>query len=199
MLQICQALALVEADLTRLANALARQAKEQRLTPVIGRSNLQQAIPVTFGHKMAGILSAVQRHQERLQQLKARLLVGEFAAAAGTLASLETVAMETQAALCAELGLQQPDIVWHTIRQNIAECGTFLGLLGGTLGKLSMDVEPMMQTGSGGGVRALPPRPRQQQHHAAEAQSDFQLLHPRRHQRRAPAQRGADGRHGGRP
>ena len=146
MLQICQALALVEADLTRLANALARQAKEQRLTPVISRSNLQQAIPVTFGHKMAGILSAVQRHQERLQQLKARLLVGEFAAAAGTLASLETVAMETQAALCAELGLQQPDIAWHTIRHNIAECGTFLGLLGGTLGKLSMDVKPMMQT-----------------------------------------------------
>ena len=146
VLQIRQSLELVETDLTRLANALARQAKEHRLTPVIGRSNLQQAIPVTFGYKMAGILSAVQRHQERLQQLKARVLVGEFGGAAGTLASLETGAMETQAALCAELGLQQPVIAWHTIRDNIAECGTFLGLLGGTLGKLSMDVKLMMQT-----------------------------------------------------
>ena len=55
-------------------------------------------------------------------------------------------AMETQAGLCAELGLKQPLIAWHTIRDNIAEVGTFLGLVGGTLGKLSMDVKLMMQT-----------------------------------------------------
>ena len=146
VLHIREALALVEADLTALAPALAKLAKVHRLTPVIGRSNLQQAIPVTFGYKMAGILSAVQRHQERLQQLKARVLVGEFAGAAGTLASLETGAMETQAGLCAELGLQQPAIAWHTIRDNIAEVGAVLGLIGGTLGKLSMDVKLMMQT-----------------------------------------------------
>jgi 3-carboxy-cis,cis-muconate cycloisomerase len=146
VLQIREALALVEADLTALANALAKLAREHRLTPVIGRSNLQQAIPVTFGYKMAGILSAVQRHQQRLAQLKERVLVGEFAGAAGTLASLETGAMETQAGLCAELGLTQPVIAWHTIRDNIAEVGAFLGLVGGTLGKLSMDVKLMMQT-----------------------------------------------------
>lgn len=146
VLQIRQALELVEADLAAIARALARLASEHRLTPMIGRSNLQQAIPITFGYKMAGLLSAVLRHQERLQQLKARVLVGEFAGAAGTLASLETGAMETQAGLCAELGLQQPVIAWHTIRDNIAEVGTFLGLVGGTLGKLSMDVKLLMQT-----------------------------------------------------
>jgi 3-carboxy-cis,cis-muconate cycloisomerase len=54
--------------------------------------------------------------------------------------------METQAGLCAELGLKQPLIAWHTIRDNIAEVGAFLGLVGGTLGKLSMDVKLMMQT-----------------------------------------------------
>lgn len=37
-------------------------------------------------------------------------------------------------------------IAWHTIRDNIAEVGAFLGLVGGTLGKLSMDVKLMMQT-----------------------------------------------------
>ena len=113
---------------------------------MIGRSNLQQAMPVTFGYKMAGLLSAIERHRERLAQLKQRVLVGEFAGAAGTLASLEKGAMETQAGLCAELGLEQPVIAWHTIRDNIAEVGAFLGLVGGTLGKLSMDVKLMMQT-----------------------------------------------------
>ena len=146
VLQIREALDLVEAELTGIANAMARHAKQHRDTPMIGRSNLQQAIPVTFGFKMAGLLSAVQRHQERLAQLRPRVLVGEFAGAAGTLASLQTGAMETQAGLCAELGLGQPVIAWHTIRDNIAEVGTFLGLVGGTLGKLSMDVKLMMQT-----------------------------------------------------
>ena len=146
VLQIREALDLVDGELTAISAGLARLAREHRDTPMIGRSNLQQAIPVTFGYKMAGLLSAVERHRERLTQLRERVLVGEFAGAAGTLASLETGAMETQAGLCAELGLQQPVIAWHTIRDNIAEVGTFLGLVGGTLGKLSTDVKLMMQT-----------------------------------------------------
>jgi 3-carboxy-cis,cis-muconate cycloisomerase len=146
VLQIRAALDLVDEELTAISAALARLARDHRDTPMIGRSNLQQAIPVTFGYKMAGLLSAVERHRERLVQLRERVLVGEFAGAAGTLASLETAAMETQAGLCAELGLAQPVIAWHTIRDNVAEVGTVLGLIGGTLGKLSTDVKLMMQT-----------------------------------------------------
>ena len=146
VLQIREALDLVDAELTAISAGLAALAKEHRDTPMIGRSNLQQAIPITFGYKMAGLLSAIERHRERLTQLRERVLVGEFAGAAGTLASLEVGALETQAELCAELGLAQPVIAWHTIRDNIAEVGTFLGLVGGTLGKLSTDVKLMMQT-----------------------------------------------------
>ncbi len=146
VLQIREGLVLVDDELAAIAAALAKLAREHRDTPIIGRSNLQQAIPVTFGYKMAGLLSAVLRHRERIAQLRERVLVGEFAGAAGTLASLQTGAMEAQAGLCAELGLKQPVIAWHTIRDNIAEVGTVLGLIGGTLGKLSMDVKLMMQT-----------------------------------------------------
>jgi 3-carboxy-cis,cis-muconate cycloisomerase len=146
VLQIREGLVLVDDELGAIAAALAKLAREHRDTPIIGRSNLQQAIPVTFGYKMAGLLSAILRHRERIAQLRERVLVGEFAGAAGTLASLQSGAMETQAGLCAELGLKQPVIAWHTIRDNIAEVGTVLGLTGGTLGKLSMDVKLMMQT-----------------------------------------------------
>ena len=146
VLQIREALDIVDRELTALSAALARLAADHRDTPMIGRSNLQQAIPITFGYKMAGLLSAVERHRERMDQLRARVLVGEFAGAAGTLASLETGAMQTQAGVCAALGLDQPVIAWHTIRDNIAEVGAFLGLVGGTLGKLSTDVKLMMQT-----------------------------------------------------
>ena len=146
VLQIREGLDLVASEIEAIIAAMAQMARTHRDTPMIGRSNLQQAIPVTFGYKMAGLLSAMLRHRERLAQLRTRVLVGEFAGAAGTLASMQTGAMETQAALCAELGLAQPVIAWHTIRDNIAEVGTFLGLVGGTLGKLSMDVKLMMQT-----------------------------------------------------
>ena len=146
VLQIRAALDLVEGELRAISDSLAALAAEHRDTPMVGRSNLQQAVPVTFGYKMAGLLSAIERHRERLAQLRPRVLVGEFAGAAGTLASLERGAIETQEGLMRELGLGQPVIAWHTIRDCIAEVGCFLGLVGGTLGKLSMDVKLMMQT-----------------------------------------------------
>ncbi|MDA8108509.1 MAG: adenylosuccinate lyase family protein [Betaproteobacteria bacterium] len=146
VLQIRDSLALVDEELRAISGELARLAARHRDTPLAGRSNLQQAVPVTFGYKMAGLLAAIERHRERLAQLRPRVLVGEFAGAAGTLASLERGALETQEALMRELGLGQPQIAWHTIRDCIAETGCFLGLVGGTLGKLSMDVKLMMQT-----------------------------------------------------
>jgi 3-carboxy-cis,cis-muconate cycloisomerase len=146
VLQIKESLDIVDTDLQAISKTMADLARRHRNTPMIGRSNLQQAIPITFGYKMAGLLAAIERHRERLAQLRPRVLVGEFAGAAGTLASLETGAMETQAGLMQELGLGQPVIAWHTVRDCIAEVGCFLGLVGGTLGKLAMDVKLMMQS-----------------------------------------------------
>src|SRR5438309_215319 len=150
VLQIREALALIDADLAAISKTMADLARKHRLTPMIGRSNLQQAIPVTFGYKMAGLLSAIERHRERLAQLRPRVLMGEFAGAAGTLASLGKGGLETQAGLMKELDLAQPAIAWHTIRDTIAEVGCFLGLVTGPLGKLAMDVTLMMQAEVGG-------------------------------------------------
>ena len=146
VLQMREGLDLIEKELARLSAALAALAKKHRDTPMVGRSNLQQAVPITFGYKMAAILAGVERHRERLKQLKPRVLIGEFAGAAGTLASLEKGALETQEALMQELGLGQPPIAWHTMRDTIAEVGCFLGLVTGTLGKIAMDVKLLMQT-----------------------------------------------------
>jgi 3-carboxy-cis,cis-muconate cycloisomerase len=146
VLQIREALDLVEGELQAIAAALAGLAKRHRDTPMAGRSNLQQAVPITFGFKAATLLAGIERHRQRLKELRPRVLVGEFGGAAGTLASLGTDGLAVQEALMQELGLGQPAIAWHTMRDNFAEVGCFLGLVTGTLGKVATDVKLMMQT-----------------------------------------------------
>ena len=146
IMQIRAALELVEKDMEAIAAALADLSRRYRDTPMAGRSNLQQAVPLTFGFKTAALLAAMQRHRERLAQLRPRILVGEFGGAVGTLASLGGDGLKVQAAMMKELGLGQPDIAWHTVRDRIGEVACFLGLLTGTLGKISMDVKLLMQT-----------------------------------------------------
>jgi 3-carboxy-cis,cis-muconate cycloisomerase len=146
IMQIRAALDLVEKDMEAIAKALADLSRRYRDTPMAGRSNLQQAVPLTFGFKTAALLAAMQRHRERLAQLRPRVLVGEFGGAVGTLASLGTDGLKVQAELMKELNLGQPEIAWHTVRDRIGEVGCFLGLVTGTLGKISMDVKLLMQT-----------------------------------------------------
>ncbi len=146
VLQLRRAFDLIDADLARLADALARLAKKHKLTPMAGRTWLQQAVPTTFGLKAAGALSSVERHRARLRELRARILVIQFGGGAGTLASLGDRGLDIAKALAAELKLGVPDIPWHAHRDRVAEVATTLGLLVGTLGKIARDVSLLMQT-----------------------------------------------------
>jgi 3-carboxy-cis,cis-muconate cycloisomerase len=146
VMQIREALVLIERHIDGIAGALAALARKYRDTPMAGRSNLQQAVPITFGYKMATLLAAFARHRERLSELRSRVLVGEFGGAAGTLSSLGGRGLATQAELMKELKLGVPAIPWHTVRDCIAEVGCFLGLVTGTCGKIALDVKLLMQT-----------------------------------------------------
>jgi 3-carboxy-cis,cis-muconate cycloisomerase len=146
ILQTRESLDLIESDIDAIADALARLAKKYRDTPMAGRSNLQQAVPITFGYKMATLLGAFERHRERLSQMRNRVEVGEFGGAAGTLSSLGKDGLKVQAELMKRLKLRQPDISWHTVRDRIGEVGGFLALVTGTCGKIALDVKLLMQT-----------------------------------------------------
>ena len=146
VLQIRDALEVVESELRDLRGILARLAKRYRDTPMAGRTHLQQALPVTFGYKVAVWLTMFDRHQERLGELRPRVLVGEFGGAAGTLASIGSRGLEVQKALMDELGLGVPAATWHVARDGLAEVVNFLGLLTGSLGKIAYDVMLMAST-----------------------------------------------------
>ena len=146
VMQIREALILIERHLEGIVGALAALARKYRDTPMAGRSNLQQAVPITFGYKVATLLAAFERHRNRLNELRPRVLIGEFGGAAGTLSSLGGRGFATQAELMKELKLAVPAIAWHTVRDTIAEVGCFLGLVTGTCGKVALDVKLLMQT-----------------------------------------------------
>ncbi len=146
VLQIRDALALVEADLVGLDAALASLAAKHRLTVMAGRTHLQHALPITFGYKAAVWLAMMRRHRQRLAELRPRVLVGQLAGAAGTLASLGEKGLAVHDALMDQLGLGRPAAPWHVARDAFAETVSFLGLVTGSLAKIATDVMLLMQT-----------------------------------------------------
>jgi 3-carboxy-cis,cis-muconate cycloisomerase len=146
VLQIRDALALIEADLDAILRRLAELAQQFRDTPMAGRSHLQHALPITFGFKCAVWLSALQRHRRRLATLRGEVLVVQFGGAVGTLASLGGDGIAVLAALAQELNLAVPPIAWHVARDGLAEAVCFLGLLTGSLGKIATDIALLTQT-----------------------------------------------------
>ncbi|MBD8577446.1 3-carboxy-cis,cis-muconate cycloisomerase [Pseudomonas syringae] len=146
VLQLRQAIVLLEHDLGQLAEHLATQAQRYADTPLAGRTWLQQATPVTLGMKIAGWLGAVTRHRQRLAELKPRLLSLQFGGASGSLAALGEQAFDVAQALADELDLTLPEQPWHTQRDRLVEFASLLGLLAGSLGKLGRDISLLMQT-----------------------------------------------------
>ena len=146
VLQLREALGLIDQDISALRQILADLSQRHRDTPMAGRTHLQQALPVTFGYKTSIWLAMFDRHAERLQQLKPRVLVGQFAGAAGTLASLGDKGFEVQQAFCEELGLGIPSSTWHVARDGFAEAINFLALVTGSLGKIATDIMIMAST-----------------------------------------------------
>ena len=146
VLQLREAIGKLATDLARVDDALAALARKHRLTVMAGRTHLQHALPITFGHKAAVWLSMIRRNRERMRQLWPRVLVVQFSGAAGTLASLGTRGLEVQEALAAELGLAAPAITWHAARDEFAEVVNWLALVTASLAKIATDVVLLMQT-----------------------------------------------------
>jgi 3-carboxy-cis,cis-muconate cycloisomerase len=145
-LQLRATFELLDAGLLCLCAALAQQAERYRATPMIGRTWLQQALPVTLGLKFAQWLDAMLRHRERLASARARVLALQFGGAAGTLASLRDQALPIAQTLADDLSLPLPPMPWHTQRDRIAEAAACFGMLTGTLGKIARDISLHMQT-----------------------------------------------------
>jgi 3-carboxy-cis,cis-muconate cycloisomerase len=146
MLLARRAITVILADLARAADAAAGLARERRSTIMIGRTLLQQAVPVTFGLTAAGWMTAVDEAREGLAAVSSRRLAVQFGGAAGTLASLGDRGPQVAALLASELGLALPVLPWHTDRLRIIDLGAALARTSAALGKIARDVTLLAQS-----------------------------------------------------
>ena len=152
VIQLWDTLSLFEKKIGEIIASLRELAERYKATPMAARSNLQQAVPMSFGFKMARLLATFLRHRERLKDVETRLTVLEFSGAAGTLATLPPtedhpmLGLECQRELAKDLNLKVPEIAWHTERDRIADFGSLCAMLTSTCGKFALDVKLMMQT-----------------------------------------------------
>jgi len=145
MLLAKRAIDVMAADLARAADAAAGLAAAHRDSIMIGRTLLQQAVPVTFGLVAAGWLTSLDEARAGLDAVSPRLAV-QFGGAAGTLASLGEAGQRVTALLAAELGLAAPVLPWHTDRLRIIDLGTALARVAAVLGKIARDVTLLAQS-----------------------------------------------------
>ena len=146
MLLAKRAIEVILADLAQAADAAAGLAGEHRSTIMIGRTLLQQAVPVTFGLVAAGWLTSVDEAREGLAAVSARRLATQFGGAAGTLASLGDHGGRVAALFAGELGLTLPVLPWHTDRLRIIDLGSVLARTAAALGKIARDVTLLAQS-----------------------------------------------------
>lgn len=146
VLQLREAIPVVLRHLDRAMVAAADHARRHIDSPMPGRTWLQQATPTTFGLKAAGWLDIVARSRARLTDTLDRALVLQLGGASGTLASLGNDGPVVAEALGRRLGLQVPDIPWHTHRDRLADLACALGVTCGSLGKIGRDLALLAQT-----------------------------------------------------
>lgn len=146
VLQLREALGQTETLLNSLLSALAEKVAQYRDTVMPGRTWMQHALPVTYGLKLAGTLDALLRWQQRLRELRSRVLVLQFGGAAGTLASLHEQGPAVAQQLALDLKLSLADTPWHSQRDRLLEAGHWYAGLSATLGKFANDFSLLMQT-----------------------------------------------------
>jgi 3-carboxy-cis,cis-muconate cycloisomerase len=146
VLQLRSAINVMRARITAIVRDLSALADKHRQVIVAARTHSQQALPTTFGLKVAAWLAPLLRHSERLDELVRRLLVVQFGGAAGTLAALGDKGLLVSAELAKELGLSSAAMPWHAQRDSFVEFAGWLSLVGGSLAKMAQDIILMAQT-----------------------------------------------------
>lgn len=146
ILQVRDAWGLVVQRLRGIRGHLLTLALRYKHTPMVARTHGQQALPTTFGYKVAVWVDEIDRHLERFDEAYARVMVGNLTGAVGTLAALGPQGLEVQRRTLEGLGLAAPLSSWHSARDRILEAAWLLVQASATLGRVANEIYHLQRT-----------------------------------------------------
>ncbi len=142
--QMKQSGELLLADLQKLAEVLARRAKEFKKTIMVGRTHGIHAEPTTFGLKLALWYDETRRNIDRLKAAITRIAVGQISGAVGT---YEHLSPKVEEYVCSKLGLQPAPVSTQILqRDRHAEFMSVLAVIGSSLEKFATEVRHLQKT-----------------------------------------------------
>jgi 3-carboxy-cis,cis-muconate cycloisomerase len=123
-----------------LGDSLANLADAHRASVMPGRTHAQPAVPVTFGGKLAVLLTELARHRDRLRRARRAIGVVELFGAAGTAAAFGQESAAVRKGTARRLELGGADVPWHTARDGVAEAAFAAAALAASCAKLGREV-----------------------------------------------------------
>jgi len=143
---LCLKACLEEADraVDAAVRSLARRAAEHRATPMLGRTLMQPALPITAGLKIARWAAALDHDRERIAEAQAEALAVQFGGPVGALEPLGGKGPAVRHRLATRLGLADA-VAWHVHRNAWIDLLGRIGQLVLTAGKIARDISLAMQ------------------------------------------------------
>jgi adenylosuccinate lyase len=146
-LQLKDAMDILEEKLHRLKFALLEKADATKRLVTAGRTHGQLAVPTTYGLRFAIWAMEVSRHEERLQQMRARVAAGQMSGAVGTQAAFGKEGIRIKELTMAYLGIPAVTVSNQVIqRDRHAEYMMFLAGVASTLDKICLEVRLMQRS-----------------------------------------------------
>jgi len=146
ILALQQTLNILKRDLLLLEEICLKLTEKYRVTPMVARTHGQQALPITFGLKVAGWMTEIRRHIERIKHLQNTVCVGQLSGAVGTYAALGPQGLAIAEETLRILGLKHDPLSWHTSRDRIAELASVFALLAMTMAKIANEIFQLQKT-----------------------------------------------------
>lgn len=143
MLLLKPRLAALDSLLVRCRAAAIGLMETHRDTPMVGRTLMQQALPITFGVKVAHWAVGLEQARRRLRAIE---LPVQFGGAVGVHSGWDVQGLVWMDALAEKLDLSVPVLPWHTERYPIHALGTALDAVASAAEKLALDVSLLTQT-----------------------------------------------------
>lgn len=142
--QMKQSGELLLAGLDKLANVLARRAREFKKTIMVGRTHGIHAEPTTFGLKLALWYDETRRNIDRLKAAVGRISVGQISGAVGT---FEHLSPKVEEYVCRKLGLVPAPVSTQILqRDRHAEFLSTLAVIGSSLEKFATEIRHLQKT-----------------------------------------------------